>query len=54
VLLLDLRDLEEFTTCHIIGALCFPAPNINRDKIPPEIFAFVFTFSTNRKEYPIT
>eukprot|EP01022_Parablepharisma_sp_SALTPOND_P028840 TRINITY_DN71879_c0_g1_i1.p1 TRINITY_DN71879_c0_g1~~TRINITY_DN71879_c0_g1_i1.p1 ORF type:complete len:176 (+),score=19.68 TRINITY_DN71879_c0_g1_i1:650-1177(+) len=27
--------------CHISEALNFPAPNICRDKIPPEIFRFV-------------
>lgn len=41
MLLLDLRDPDDFMNGHIIESLCFPAPNINRDKIPPEIFAYV-------------
>lgn len=39
-LLLDLRDPEEFDLFHIKEALSYPAPNIMRDKITPELFRF--------------
>ena len=40
-MLLDLREPDEFAMCHIVEALNFPAPNISRDKIPPELYRFV-------------
>jgi len=39
-LLLDLRDPEEYALFHIKEALNFPAPNIGRDKLIPELFRF--------------
>jgi centrosomal protein CEP41 len=39
-LLLDLRDPEDYTMWRIKEALNFPAPNISRDKMIPEIFRF--------------
>ena len=39
-LLLDLRDPEEYTLCRIKESLNFPAPNVARDKISPELFRF--------------
>ena len=39
-LLLDLRDPEEYDLWRIKEALNFPAPNIGRDKIIPELFRF--------------
>ena len=32
LLLLDLRDEEEFSLTHIVGAINYPGPNILRDK----------------------
>ena len=37
-LLLDLREPEEYAAYHIRDALSFPAPNITRDRLLPEIF----------------
>jgi centrosomal protein CEP41 len=39
-LLLDMRDPEEYSLYHIKEALNYPAPNIGRDKIMPELFRF--------------
>ena len=39
-LLLDMRDQEEYQMFHIKEALNYPAPNIGRDKIIPELFRF--------------
>lgn len=39
-LLLDLRDPEEYQLWHIKETLNYPAPNIARDKIIPELFRF--------------
>lgn len=39
-LLLDLRDPEEYELWRIKEALNYPAPNISRDKLIPEIFRF--------------
>ena len=39
-LLLDLRDPEDYTLWRIKEALSFPAPNIARDKLIPELFRF--------------
>jgi centrosomal protein CEP41 len=39
-LLLDMREPEEYVHCHIKEALNFPAPNIGRDKLIPELFRF--------------
>lgn len=39
-LLLDLRDPEEYSLYRIKEALNYPAPNIARDKIIPEMFRF--------------
>ena len=37
---LDLRDPEEYNLFHIKEALNYPAPNIGRDKMIPELFRF--------------
>ena len=39
-LLLDMRDPEDYHLFHIKEALNYPAPNIGRDKIIPELFRF--------------
>ena len=39
-LLLDLRDPDEYSLWRIKEALSYPAPNIGRDKIIPELFRF--------------
>ena len=39
-LLLDLREPEEYSLYRIKESLNYPAPNIARDKIIPEIFRF--------------
>ena len=39
-LLLDLRDPEEYDLWRIKEALNYPAPNIGRDKLIPELFRF--------------
>ena len=39
-LLLDLRDPEEYTLYRIKESLNFPAPNVARDKVIPELFRF--------------
>lgn len=38
---LDLRDPEEFEKCHIKEAINFPAPNITRDRMIPQMFRMV-------------
>jgi len=38
--LLDLRDPEEYEFWRIKEALNYPAPNIGRDKIIPELYRF--------------
>ena len=39
-LLLDLREPEEYSLYRIKESLNFPAPNIARDKLIPELFRF--------------
>jgi len=39
-LLLDLREPEDFELFHIKEAISYPAPNLGRDKIIPELFKF--------------
>ena len=39
-LLLDLRDPEEYDLWRIKESLNYPAPNIGRDKMIPELFRF--------------
>ncbi len=39
-LLLDMREPEEYQLFHIKEALNYPAPNIGRDKMIPELFRF--------------
>jgi centrosomal protein CEP41 len=39
-LLLDLREPEEYGLWRIKEAINYPAPNIGRDKMIPEIFHF--------------
>ena len=39
-LLLDLRDPEEYDFWRIKEAINYPAPNIGRDKIIPELYRF--------------
>lgn len=39
-LLLDLRDDEDYDLWRIKEAINYPAPNIARDKIIPELFRF--------------
>lgn len=39
-LLLDLRDPEEYALWRIKEAINYPAPNIARDKMIPELFRF--------------
>ena len=39
-LLLDMRDQEEYQMFHIKEAINYPAPNIGRDKIIPELYRF--------------
>ena len=39
-LLLDMREPEDYMLCHIKEALNYPAPNIGRDKLIPELFRF--------------
>jgi centrosomal protein CEP41 len=39
-LLLDMREPEEYMMCHVKEALNYPAPNIGRDKLIPELFRF--------------
>lgn len=49
-LLLDLREPEEYAAYHIRDSLSFPAPNITRDRILPEIFRFVPFTQKNRPD----
>jgi len=39
-LLLDLREPEDYELFHIKEAINYPAPNLGRDKIIPELFKF--------------
>jgi len=39
-LLLDLRDQEDYNLWRIKESINFPAPNIARDKMIPELFRF--------------
>ena len=39
-LLLDLRELDEYELFHIKEAISFPAPNISRDRMIPELYRF--------------
>jgi len=40
ILLLDLRDVEDFRMSHIKGSISFPSPNIARDKFIKQIWAY--------------
>lgn len=40
MLLLDLRDTEDYKLSHVKGAINFPAPNIARDKFIKQIWQF--------------
>jgi centrosomal protein CEP41 len=39
-LLLDLRDAEDYNLWRIKESINFPAPNIARDKMIPDLFRF--------------
>lgn len=39
-LLLDLREPEDYNLWRIKESINFPAPNISRDKMIPELFRF--------------
>ena len=39
-LLLDMRDPDDYQLFHIKESLSYPAPNIGRDKIIPELYRF--------------
>lgn len=39
-LLLDMRDTDDYVLYHIREAINYPAPNIGRDKIIPELYRF--------------
>jgi len=39
-LLLDLRDVEDYELYHIKESINYPAPNLGRDKIIPELYKF--------------
>jgi centrosomal protein CEP41 len=39
-LLLDLRDPEEYNLWRIKESINYPAPNIGRDKVIPELYRF--------------
>ena len=39
-LLLDMREESEYLDYHIKEAVNFPAPNVTRDKIIPELYRF--------------
>ena len=39
-LLLDMREESEYLDFHIKEAVNFPAPNVTRDKIIPELYRF--------------
>lgn len=43
MLLLDIRDMEEYEKCHISGAMHYEAPRLTRsvNALTPEILAFV-------------
>mmetsp|Transcript_28606 Transcript_28606/g.25317 ORF Transcript_28606/g.25317 Transcript_28606/m.25317 type:complete len:227 (+) Transcript_28606:236-916(+) len=40
ILLLDLRDVEDYKRAHIKGAISFPSPNIKRDKFTKAIWMY--------------
>lgn len=40
MLLLDLRDVEDFRMAHVKGAISFPSPNIARDKFIKQIWHY--------------
>lgn len=40
ILLIDLRDPEEYRLSHIQGAINYPGPNISRDKFIPQLFSY--------------
>ncbi len=48
-LLLDLRSEDEFAAYHIIDAISYPEPLLNRDKFMPELLQFVLKYSDPRK-----
>lgn len=37
-ILLDLREADYYTKCHIKGAVSFPATNLTKDKFHPDVF----------------
>lgn len=39
-LLLDLRDPDEYSLYRVRESINYPAPNIARDKVIPELFRF--------------
>lgn len=39
-ILADMRDLNDYHTCHIDGAVPFPHVMVSRDQIPKEIYKF--------------
>ena len=49
-LLLDLREPEEYAMYHIKDAISFPAPNITRDRLLPEVYRFVCPTQKNRPD----
>jgi len=48
VLLLDLRDEDDYKTCHIHTAYCYPSARLNRTVNPytPEMLSFVSFLNT--------
>lgn len=40
MLLLDLRDVEDYRMAHVKGAISFPSPNIARDKFIKQIWHY--------------
>ena len=40
ILLLDLRDPEEYKLSHIKGSINYPGVNIARDKFIPQMFEY--------------
>ena len=39
-LILDVRESDEFNTCHLLQARSFPFALLRRDLIPPDLFSF--------------
>jgi rhodanese-related sulfurtransferase len=40
ILLIDLRDPEDYSLSHIKGAISYPGPNIARDKFNPQLLEY--------------